>query len=238
MGGKVVNKLFWLILSLAILVFLLLLIIFTKLTILVNYYHHNDNDDLKVEFRIWFGLIKYKLNVPLIKIDDNSPSVVVKSQSHMGDSAPDDPNETVSQITGSNILTRLEQRKETLRKVIHLHVIVRKFLQKITIKKFEWHSLMGVGDAAHTGMMTGALWAVKGGIIGLLSHYFRLKEVPNLSVTPHFQAAVIQTRLTCIFQFRIGHAILAGLKLIKFWKGGKPHLKGKTDFPGEKTKSV
>jgi hypothetical protein len=238
MGGKVVNKLFWLILSLVILVFFLLLIIFTKLTILVNYYHHNDNDDLKVEFRIWFGLIKYKLNVPLIKVDDNSPSVVVKSQLHMGDSPQEDPNETVSQITGSDILTRLEQRKETLRKVIHLHVIVRKFLQKISIKKFEWHSLMGVGDAAHTGMMTGALWAVKGGIIGLLSHYFRLKEVPNLSVTPHFQAAVIQTRLTCIFQFRIGHAILAGLKLIKFWKGGKPRLKRKTDFPGEKTKSV
>jgi hypothetical protein len=65
-----------------------------------------------------------------------------------------------------------------------------------------------------------------------------MKVMPNLSVTPHFQAAVIQSRLSCIFQFRIGHAILAGLKLIKFWKGGKPRLKRKSDYPDEKTKSV
>ncbi len=48
--------------------------------------------------------------------------------------------------------------------------------------------------------------------------------MPNLSVTPHFQFAILQTQLTCIFQFRIGHAILAGLKLIKFWKGGRPQF--------------
>jgi hypothetical protein len=62
--------------------------------------------------------------------------------------------------------------------------------------------------------------------------------MPQLTVTPHFQAAVIHTELTCMFQFRIGHAILAGLKLIKFWKGGKPRLKRKSDFQEEKTKSV
>jgi hypothetical protein len=187
---------------------------------------------------VWFGLIKYKLNVPLIKIDDDSPSLVVKSHSHMGDTPPDDPKPTVSQIDNKDIVTKFQNSKEILHKVVNLHIIVRKFLRRISIKKFEWHSLMGVGDAAHTGMLTGALWAVKGGIIGILSHYLRMKVMPNLSVTPHFQAAVIQSRLSCIFQFRIGHAILAGLKLIKFWKGGKPRLKRKSDYPDEKTKSV
>ena len=35
---------------------------------------------LKIEFKAWFGLIKYKLNVPLIKVDDNSPSIVVEEE--------------------------------------------------------------------------------------------------------------------------------------------------------------
>ena len=231
------NKLFWLILSLLLLVFLFTLILFTKLTIVLNYYHHNDNDDLLVEFKIWFGLIKYKLKVPAIKIDDDSPSIVVKSQSQMGGEA-EHSDLDVNQITQEDFLSKLQNSKEIIKKVFNMHVIVKKFLQKVTITKFEWHSLMGLGDASHTGMMTGALWAVKGSILGLVSHYVRLKVKPNLSVTPHFQAAVLQTRFLCIFQFRIGHAILAGLKLIKFWKGGKPHLKNKTDFPGEKTKSV
>ncbi|WP_244440893.1 DUF2953 domain-containing protein [Neobacillus jeddahensis] len=218
--------------------FLFIVIIFTKLTILLNYYHHNDNDDLKVEFRIWFGLIKYKITVPLIKIDDNSPSMVVQSHAHFGEKQEDNQEPTVSQITHNDLLTKLQNGREVLQKVVHMHVIVRKFFQKISVKKLEWHSLMGVGDAAHTGMLAGALWAVKGGIVGWLSHYFRLKEMPHLSVTPHFQATVIQTRITCMFQFRIGHAILAGLKLIKFWKGGKPRPKSKAEFPGDKTKSV
>ena len=228
------NKLFWLWLSLSILLLLFMLIIFTKITILVNYYHHNDNDDLKVEFKIWFGIIKYKLNVPLIKIDDNSPSVVVKSHSHMGDSTAENPEHTVNQITNNDVMSGFQKTKDLLERVIHLHVIVRKFLKRVTIKNFEWQTLMGVGDAAHTGVMTGAIWAIKGSIVSILSHYFRLKQMPLLSVTPHFQAAVIQTQLTCMFQFRIGYAILAGLKLIKFWKGGKP----RSNFKNGKTKSV
>nr|WP_066063482.1 DUF2953 domain-containing protein [Neobacillus soli] len=229
---------FWLLLVLCILLFLFLLILFTKVTIRVNYYHHNDNDDLKVEFRVWFGLIRYKLNVPLIKIDDNSPSVIVNSHTQMGSSSGDSPEKKVNKITPANILTNLQNTKELIQHVFGMHVIVRKFFRKVTMKRFKWETMIGVGDAAHTGMATGALWSIKGGIIGLLSHYLKVKDMPELSVTPHFQAAVIQTRFTCIIQFRIGHAMLAGLKLIKFWKGGRPRFKSKTNFANGKPKSV
>ncbi|MCM3725409.1 DUF2953 domain-containing protein [Neobacillus cucumis] len=229
---------FWLLLTLLIILVLFLFIIFTKLTIYIYYSHFNDNDDLKIELRVWFGLIRYRIKVPVIKVDDDSPSIVVKSKSHFGDTADEDTETDVNQLNQDDFLSKLQSVKYMLHKVFGMNVIVKKFLQKVTIKNFEWQTLMGVGDAAYTGMMTGALWAIKGGIIGLLSHYMRLKEMPQLTVTPHFQAAVIHTRLTCMFQFRIGHAILAGLKLIKFWKGGKPRLKGKSDFQEEKTKSV
>ncbi len=119
-----------------------------------------------------------------------------------------------------------------------MHGIVKTFLKKISVKQFEWHTLIGIGDAAHTGVISGAIWAIKGSIIGMLSHYLNFKEMPHIMVTPHFQAVVSQTKIKCIFQFRIGHAILAGLKLIKFWKGGLPHFKSKTDFSKEKTKSI
>jgi len=233
-------KMIWLLIVLFVFLFLFILIIFTKLTILLNYFHHNDNDDLKIELRIWFGLIKYKINVPLIKIDDNSPSVVVKSNSQMGNSTAKkkESEQKETQIGQDEVLTSWKNTRELLYRVINLHVIVRKFLKKVTLKEVQWHSMIGVGDAAHTGTITGALWAIKGGIIGMISHYLKLKEMPNLTVTPHFQLAIIQTRLSCIFQFRIGYAILAGLKLIKFWKGGRPHFKTSANFSKEKTKSV
>ncbi|MFL6557812.1 MAG: DUF2953 domain-containing protein, partial [Bacillus sp. (in: firmicutes)] len=143
----------------------------------------------------------------------------------------------VNQITQDDVEKHLSNGKKILHHVIGLHLIVKSFFRKVSIKKLDWDTLIGAGDAAHTGMITGAIWALKGSIIGIISHYLRLREVPKVTVTPHFQAAVIQTRLTCIIQFRIGHAILAGLKLIKFWKGGLPHFKKKTNFANNKTKS-
>lgn len=232
------KKLVWLYIALIAIIFLFLLIIFSKLTIHLNYFHHNDNDDLKVEFRIWFGLIKYKINIPLVKIDDNSPSIVVKGNSGMGNSSENDSPTKVDQIKKDDIMTYLRNTKEILQHVINMNVILRKFIKRIVIKHFEWHSLVGLGDAAHTGILTGAIWTIKGSFIGMLSHFLRLKKMPVLSVTPHFQLAIIQTRITCIFQFRIGYAILAGLKLIKFWKGGRPNLKMNTANSKEKTNTV
>lgn len=229
------NELLWLLVSLSVLLLLFILGLFAKLTILVNYQHNNDNDDLKVEFRI-FRFMKYRIHVPLIKIDDNSPSLVVESHTHIGKPGNEQSDNNVHQIGKHDVMTKIHNAKALLEEVFNLHVIVKKFFQKVAIKKFEWETLIGVGDAAYTAIAAGALWTMKGSIISLLSHYLQLKEMPKLSITPHFQAAVIQTRLTCMIQFRIGHAILAGLKLIKFWKGKKAHFK--TNFLHEKTKSV
>jgi energy-coupling factor transporter transmembrane protein EcfT len=230
----------WLFALLVILLLLFILIIFTKLTIYVNYFHHNDNDELKIEFRIWFGLIRYKKIIPLIKIDDNSPSIVVKSKSELGDSSKNDQEQEpdVKQIEKSDLITQMKNTRELLNRVVQLHEIVQSFLKKVSIKKLEWHTLFGAGDAAHTGMLIGVIWALKGSILGVLSKYFRLKNYPQFTVTPHFQFTVVQSKLSCIFQFRIGHAILAGLKLIKFWKGGLPHFQKKADYSKEKTNSV
>ena len=46
------------------------------------------------------------------------------------------------------------------------------FLKKVNVTELEWHSTMGVGDAALTGMLTGALWTIKGSIIGMIQSLF------------------------------------------------------------------
>jgi hypothetical protein len=226
-----VDELKWLFLVLIILLLLFILIIFTKLSIYINYYHYKDNDDLKIEIRAWFGLIRFKKHIPLIKIDDDSPSIVMKEDSEKQETK-------VSQITSSEMKLNMKNYKEILRHVVQLHSIVRSFLKKVSLKKLEWHSVIGVGDAAYTGMSTGALWAIKGSILGVLSHYLRMVEMPELMVTPDFNRIISQTKLICIFQFRIGNAMLAGLKLIKFWKGGRPKFKTNKMMSNEKPKSV
>lgn len=229
----------WLVIALAVLLCLLIIVIVTKLTIYLSYDHVQDNDHLKLEFRAWFGLIRYKLKIPLIKIDENSPTIVLKQEKQMGHQKKPNKEET-KQYSAEDLLNSLKDLKEILTHVIGLHKIIRKFLKKVTIKQLEWFSVAGTGDAAYTGMLTGALWALKGSIVGIISHNMKLKVIPNIMITPNFQRAISKTTLRCMFQFRIGHAMLAGIKLVKYWKVGKPKFQSKalSVFSDDKTKSV
>ena len=213
---------------------------FTKLKVSIHYFHFQDDDSLKIECKAWLGLIRYKLNVPLIKVDDNSPTIVMKGSAQSGTSEETKKKNTI-QYSAEDLLNNMRDLKAILKHVVSFHRILRHFLKKINITQVEWHSTMGVGDAAATGMLTGALWTIKGSVIGILSHYFRLLDNPNMSVQPQFQMAISQTSFKCMLHFRIGHAIIAGIKLLKFWKGGLPQFKSKL-FSNlsskDKTKSI
>jgi hypothetical protein len=206
---------------------LFLLIIFTKLTITLDLNHIGDNDQFNIKFRAWFGLLRYTINIPLVKID-NDANLIVKQEQKMGrEKADNKVKETEDKVTPEDALNGLSDIKEITQHIVGLHKITRKFLRKVRIKKLEWHSQFGIGDAAHTGLLTGAAWAIKGGVIGLLSQYMKLQTTPVVTITPEFNQFCSRTKLKCIFQFRIGQAILAGIQFIKYWKGGRPKLKTK-----------
>lgn len=215
------------------------IIIFIKLKVYIKYFHGQDNDHLEVKFKALFGIIRYKLTIPLIKIDDNSPTLVVDEKLEQGNKQKN-IMQNKRQLASDDLLKSFNDSKEILNHVIGLHRIIRKFLKKVVVKDIEWHSVIGIGDAAHTGLITGAIWAVKGSIVGIISNYMQLKEVPTVTITPNFQFVVSQTSFKCMIQFRIGHAMFAGIKLLKFWKGGKPRFKTKplSMLSDNKTKSV
>jgi hypothetical protein len=216
----------WIILALIILFILIIAILLTRLTVIIDYYHGNDNDHLKLEFKIWFGIVRFKKEIPVIKIDENSPSIVMENKTKVGKSDKT-TNEDQTQFDKKDIFDSFKDTKELLQHVVGTHSIIRKFLAKVSMKRVEWHTVIGLGDAAYTGVASGAIWTLKGSIIGIISGYMKLKEMPRMTVTPYFQYKVTQTRFRCMIQFRIGQAMLAGLKMIKFWKGGRPNFKTK-----------
>lgn len=214
--------------------FLLFIILITKLTITISLYHGNDNDQITIKFRAWFGLIKYKLEVPLIKLDDDGPNIVFEEKTEKGKEGQGKQNDKLKKETPEEILTSFKNFRELLSHIVGLHRIVRKFFNKVKVFDIKWQTVFGTGDAALTGTMTGLLWGAKGGIISIVSQYMRLQSMPQLAVVPSFQKAVIQTDFSCIITFRVGHAILAGIKIIKFWRGGMPELQSKPLSIGSK----
>ncbi|WP_456273749.1 DUF2953 domain-containing protein [Bacillus sp. AK031] len=215
-------------LVLGLISFLLIIILITKLTITISLYHGNDNDHITIKFRAWFGLVKYKVEVPLIKIDDDGPNIVFEEKTQKGNEGKGKEKDKLKKETPEEILTSLKDFRELLEHVAGLHRIIRKFLSKVKVFDVKWQTVFGTGDAATTGTMTGLVWGAKGSIIGVVSHYMKLQSIPEVAVLPSFQKAIIQTDFSCIITFRVGHAILAGIKLIKFWKGGKPNFQSKS----------
>ena len=78
-----------------------------------------------------------------------------------------------------DLLNGFKDMEKLLKHVVSFHRIVRHFLKKVNVTQVEWHTIIGTGDAALTGMLTGAVWAVKGSIIGMISHYFKLQSESN-----------------------------------------------------------
>lgn len=201
------------------------------------YSHAKDDDQLTIRVRLWF--IRYTFNVPLIKIDKDTNSIVVSHEEHAGKDQAGAETKS-KRFTPTEILNNMKDFNELVLHVVHLHAIGKKFLKRVTIHKLEWHTAFGLGDAALTGVFIGVAWSIKGGILGVLSQYMRLKTTPVLTITPYFQHLLSHTKLSCMISFRIGNAILAGLRIVKFWKGGRPSFKGGPSFlkPKDNGKSI
>ncbi|WP_247747153.1 DUF2953 domain-containing protein [Alkalihalobacillus sp. BA299] len=210
---KMVIRMKIFILVIAILFLLLFIIFITKLNIFIRYYHNGDDDELMVRIRAW-KVFSYTFQAPLIKIDNDSPSLIVEEEQGVGGMA----NEKKVKITFETIIRDLKEFMDFLQHVVGFHKIVRRFLSHVSVKDMRWTTDIGVSDAALTGFLTGMAWSVKGGIVGLISNYTKMKGLPKIAITPHFQQTLSHTELKCIVSFRIGHSIIAALLMLRHWR--------------------
>ncbi len=201
-----------------------MLIIITKLKVTISAKYTPKDQDIKVKLSAWFGLIRYTINIPLVKIDDDSAAVVVKhkEKSNLGNESA---NKQTDKFSAKTILNGMKDMQTLIEHVVNLHKIIQKFLRKVTISELKWHTSFGLGDAAHTGIFVGVGWSIKGCLLGILSKYMILKAKPVMSITPLFQQLHSESKIKCIIQFRVGNAMLAGIRLVRFWRGGKPKFR-------------
>ncbi|WP_017726573.1 DUF2953 domain-containing protein [Halalkalibacterium ligniniphilum] len=194
--------------------FLLLFLAITKITVRIQYCHTADDDLLEVKVSAW-KYLKYTFSAPLIKIDENSPTLVVEKEKHLGNK--DDKKRV--QLSVKEILHNIQLFQDFLQHVIGFYRILRWLLKRIHLKKLEWSSHLGLGDAAQTGMLLSMVWTLKGMVAGLFGNYMRMHSMPKLSITPHYQELISETRFSCMFSFRLGYAIGASILVVKHWKG-------------------
>ncbi|HET7616070.1 MAG TPA: DUF2953 domain-containing protein [Bacillales bacterium] len=204
---------FWLV-CIGILAVIITLIMVSTVNMNIYYRHHRHEDTIVLRFRLW-GINMYTYKIPGISFDEQSASVVMKQEKKKGPA--NEKNEI--QLSKDDILRRIRSFHALLSHIYGFSRIVRHFFSKMKVRKFVWHTQFGLGDAAATGSATGSIWAVKGNVIGLLDRFFQLQTRPEISVVPLWQGEKAETELQCMISFRIGHAMGAGSRIVKYWKG-------------------
>ncbi|NLW59664.1 MAG: DUF2953 domain-containing protein [Firmicutes bacterium] len=102
--------------------------------------------------------------------------------------------------------------------------VAERMERKGRFNRFVWRTVLGGGAPAVLGPTTGLFWSAKGIIVGFLANEYRFKNPPRIMVVADFGAKNWETMLDCIFEIKLGHIIVAGIKdyLIQLG-GGKKH---------------
>lgn len=207
----------WIVITL---VMIFLLIYFTTVKIQIEYKRAKENDHVHIQAGIWFGLIRLKFNIPLLQLQSLIKGVRVEE--NVTSSTPKDPEiqKRKFRFTPKEFYRYLKRFYQLRDQVLDLNRIVKQTLKKIRCEQFEWYTRVGVGDAASTGILTGVIWGIKTTFIGIFSQYVTLRTTPRMNVIPAFQGQHLDTQFFCIVRFRIGNAIIAGIRILfKFKKG-------------------
>ncbi len=208
-----------------ILFVLLLLAMLLKIKVSVHINYKEGKDWTVVRLNALGGMVTFKKEFSIAESNsgdaEHSEAPTGKHKTEAGgkgaEKGPDD----------EHVSDSLADMKLLLNHISGLIQQIKELLKKVSITRFEWHTRVGTGDAASTGIASGAIWALKGSAAGASSAYMSFNTKPVLSVTPFFQHRILQFQIDCMFQLRIGNAILAGIKIMKHWKGGLPRFRTK-----------
>ncbi|MEY8348852.1 DUF2953 domain-containing protein [Bacillus cereus] len=194
----------WLVIVVGILLLLILLILLSKLSLKVTFLYSEMEKQCLFQVKIW--MIRYTFDV-LERIEKQQKKTAQKIEKAEKDGGIE-----------NKIMAQLDSIGELIKRLQEIHTIIKDFLKKVKINKWRWHSQIGTGDAASTGIVTGYAWGTKGMAAGILGQYTHVIDIPEFEITPVFQGKGFASRCELTASFRIYRAVVAGVKLLMFMR--------------------
>ncbi len=206
---------------------ILLLLFFLPVRLWIDYKHRGKTEDsLLVQISMLAGVFCYSLTVPVISSSDKGLTLGMQSGS----------KKKLRRFTFS-IPPELIKCWRQYRDLWSSGIRTFRFFRKhIRIKRFVWHTELGMRESHRLAIVTGSLWAVKGMVLGGLHNFFFFSTPPTIRVFPRFNRNYFRVAFSCILEFPLGYAIItaffAGFQAIKFRLKRRGANNGGTSNPG------
>lgn len=201
-------------------IFIALIIVFALFMIRIELYYrrHGEDDALRITISTLAGLIRIKRQFPVLKLDADQLSVETKETNRQPFTLG--RSQKKRRMTVEKLLQLQQKVQYWKKRIIDLLQIIKGFLARVRCEQLMWRSTVGTGDAAAAGTLTGVVWGIKTSTLGWATRYLKMKTVPELDVTPDFNHPRLDTHFRCIVKFRLGDAIVAGIRLFFHTKKG------------------
>ena len=96
-----------------------------------------------------------------------------------------------------------------------IHSMVSFLCRKMQLVLVEWKTILGTGNPASTGMLTGFLWSLKSaGFALLFQHCGQCLRNPVWMVVPDFNTSKFIMHFTCVVRVRMGYLAWVALRVL------------------------
>ena len=194
----------WLAIGMGILLLFILLILLSKISLKVTFLYSEMEKQCLFQVKIW--MIRYTFDI-LERIEKQQRKTGQKIEKAERDGGIE-----------NKIMAQLDSIGELIKMLQEIHTILKDFLKKVKINSWKWHSQIGTGDAASTGIVTGYAWGTKGMAAGVVGQYMHIVDTPKFEIIPVFQGKGFASRCELTASFRVYRAIKAGVKLLMFMR--------------------
>lgn len=194
----------WLAIGIGIVILLILVILLSKISLKATFLYSEMEKQCLLQVKIW--MIHYTFDVleRMEKMDKKTEQKIEKAEEDGG--------------IENKIMAQLDTIGELIKRLQEIHTITKDFLKKVKIKGWRWHSQIGTGDAASTGIVTGYAWSTKGMAAGIIGQYMHIIDIPEFEITPVFQGKGFASKCELTASFHIYRTVKAALKLLIFMR--------------------
>ncbi|GIP32340.1 DUF2953 domain-containing protein [Paenibacillus sp. J2TS4] len=203
---------FWLFLAAALIV-VAVIVFSSHLTFKLYVSRVRENDKIYIQLNALFGMIRLKYEVSALMFKSLEKGLKMKT-SQINENKATKMNDTEDLINLDKIKQYYHNFKVFLSQISNYWEWMKGTLSRVKIKRLEWSTHVGAGDAPETAVLTGVVWSLKASLLGYLQQYVRLQSEPKINVQPQYNRTLFTTEVVCIAKIRLGYAIVAGLMLL------------------------
>jgi len=119
----------------------------------------------------------------------------------------------------ASIREKINDVKRKIYMVRHiLQEMKQKLFRKIIFERFVLKLRFGDGNPVTTGIETGIIWGLVGGLAAILNNNFVVKTPIDVDVLPEFNQKMLDLYIDGIIRTRLVHIMIAGFIAVKLYK--------------------